>query len=83
MLLAFVKQFCRVLNVDPAANLRVISEEIGIEFYNAFFSSATASDIIEKYGHASAVTANNVFAHVDNLGDVFAGASKLIGDDAR
>jgi hypothetical protein len=81
VLLDFVKQFCRVLNVDPAANLQVISDEKGIEFYNAFFSSATASDIIDKYGHASIVTANNVFAHVDNLTDVFAGASKLIGDN--
>ena len=81
VLLSFVKQFCRVLNVDPAANLRVISEGKGIEFYNAFFSFATASDIVEKYGHASVVTANNVFAHVDNLRDVFSGASKLVGDN--
>jgi hypothetical protein len=29
----------------------------------------------------SVVTANNVFAHVDNLRDVFSGASKLIGSD--
>jgi hypothetical protein len=69
-----------VLNVDPAANLQSISEEKGIEFYNAFFSSAAASDIIDKYGPASVVTANNVFAHVDNLRDMFSGASKLIGD---
>jgi len=80
-LLSYVKDVARVLNVDPADNLASLSEENGVPFYPAFFTSKTADDIIAKYGQAKVVTANNVFAHVDELRDVFNGVAKLIGED--
>ena len=79
VLLKFVKQFCSVLNVEPAKNLRHLSESNEIEFYNAFFSSAAAEALLHQYGHPAVVTANNVFAHVDNLSDVFSGVATLVG----
>lgn len=81
VLLAFLKDRARVLNVDPADNLAPISEANGVPFHTAFFTSKTADDLIEKYGAAKVVTANNVFAHTDPLRDVFQGVAKLIGDD--
>src|SRR3989338_2224863 len=80
-LLGFVKDTARVLNVDPADNLAPISEEKGVPFYPAFFTSQTADDIIAKYGKAKVVVANNVFAHTDPLRDVFKGIAKLIGEE--
>ena len=80
-LLSFVKDTARVLNVDPADNLAPISEEKGVPFYPAFFTSQTADDIIAKYGQAKVVVANNVFAHTDPIRDIFKGVAKLIGDD--
>lgn len=81
VLLSFVKDYARVLNVDPADNLALLSEERGVPFYPAFFTSHTADDIIEKYGKAKVVVANNVFAHTDPLRDVFKGVAKLLSDD--
>lgn len=81
VLLSFVKDSARVLNVDPADNLAPISEAKGVPFYPAFFTSKTADELVEKYGKAKVVVANNVFAHTDPIRDVFKGVSKLIGDD--
>lgn len=81
VLLGFVKKYARVLNVDPADNLAPLSEEKGVPFYPAFFTSSTADEILLKYGKVKVVVANNVFAHTDPLRDVFKGVAKLIGDD--
>ena len=81
ILLSFVKDHARVLNVDPADNLASISEGNGVPFYPAFFTSKTADDIIAKYGKVKVVVANNVFAHTDPLKDVFKGIAKLISED--
>ncbi len=81
VLLSYVKDYARVLNVDPADNLAPLSEEKGVPFYPAFFTSQTADDILAKYGTAKVVVANNVFAHTDPIRDVFKGVAKLIGDD--
>jgi len=78
VLLNFVKDYARVLNVDPADNLAPLSEARGVPFYPAFFTSQTADEIIAKYGKAKVVVANNVFAHTDPLRDVFKGIAKLI-----
>lgn len=78
VLLSFVKDYARVLNVDPADNLASISEGRGVPFYSAFFTSQTADELIAKYGHAKVVVANNVFAHTDPIRDVFKGVAKLI-----
>lgn len=81
VLLSFVKDYARVLNVDPADNLAPLSEGNGVPFYPAFFTSRTADEIIKTYGKAKVVVANNVFAHTDPLKDVFQGIAKLIGED--
>lgn len=81
VLLEPVKEFARVLNVDPADNLASISEERGVPFYAAFFTSKVAEDLLNMYGPAKVVTANNVFAHTDPIRDVFEGVAKLIGED--
>lgn len=80
VLLSFVKEYARVLNVDPADNLAPLSEQKGVPFHSAFFTSQVARDLIARHGTASVVTANNVFAHTDPLCDVFKGVSALIGD---
>lgn len=80
ILLSFVKEYARVLNVDPADNLASTSEGKGVPFYPAFFTSQTADDILAKYGEVKVVVANNVFAHTDPLRDVFRGVAKLIGN---
>jgi len=81
VLLSFVKEYAQVLNVDPADNLAPFSEENGVPFYPAFFTSRIADDILAKHGGAKVVTANNVLAHIDPLRDVFKGVANLIGEE--
>jgi hypothetical protein len=81
LLLSFIKDEARVLNVDPADNLAPLSEEKGVPFHTAFFTSDIADELIVKYGHAKVITANNVFAHTDPLRDVFNGVAKFLAED--
>jgi hypothetical protein len=59
----------KVLGVDPAQNLAVFTEKLGIPRHIGFFNSATAKELVAKYGHAAAITATNTFPHIPALRD--------------
>ena len=71
----------RVLGVEPATNLARVAGEAGIETVNEFFSEATAKSLLADYGPARVIIANNVLAHVDDLGDFVRGLFTLLEDD--
>lgn len=71
----------RVLGVDPARAIAEAAIQSGIETWAAFFSPEVADKIVAQYGRASIVTANNVFAHIDDLGGVLNGVSTLLASD--
>ncbi|MFH1181019.1 MAG: class I SAM-dependent methyltransferase [bacterium] len=79
VLLASLKNKCRVLNVEPAQNIAKISREKGVETMEEFFGSSLAERIFRKYGSAKVVTASNVIAQMDDLKDSFMGVKKIIG----
>ena len=70
-LLQFVKAMgIPCLGVEPATNCAAAArDKFGVESMIAFFGSATAGRISEKYGKADLIIANNVLAHVPNLND--------------
>lgn len=68
----------RVLGIDPARDIARRATEDGIETVNAFFTPALADDIRHKHGAAALVTANNVFAHIDDLSAVVEGVRRLL-----
>jgi len=79
-LLSFFKQSgCRVLGVDPAIEIARDAVTRGIPTLVDFFSPTLAEQIVEKHGTASVVTANNVFAHLDDLASFLRGIRTLIG----
>ncbi len=67
-----------VIGVDPAKKIADEALENGIPSLIQFFSNNLAEEILEKYGPASVITANNVFAHIDNPVDVLKGVKTLI-----
>jgi SAM-dependent methyltransferase len=71
----------RVLGVDPARDIARRASESGIETLCEFFSPALAGRIRDKYGSARVVTANNVFAHADDLHGVVEGVRALLAPD--
>ncbi len=81
VLLGYLKDDAKVLNIDPADNLRELSEERGVPMLAEFFTSDLAKEVREKYGEAKVVTANNVTAHTDTVRDVYKGVATLIGEE--
>jgi hypothetical protein len=78
VLLSFLTDRARVLNVDPADNLAVLSEARGVPFHADFFTSSVAQELRALHGPARVITANNVFAHTDPIRDVFSGVASLL-----
>lgn len=77
----FSEQGQRVLGIDPAREIARRASESGIETWAEFFTPALAEKIVAERGRARAVTANNVFAHIDALGSVVDGVRTLLTDD--
>jgi SAM-dependent methyltransferase len=68
-----------VLGIDPAEEIAREATAKGIETLNEFFTSELATELASNGWNASAVLANNVFAHIDDLHDVVEGIKRLLG----
>lgn len=79
LLEAFRTQGLRVQGVDPAANIAMIAQANGIDTICDFFNEDTARAIVADKGHASVVTATNVFAHVNDLDAFIESVKDLLG----
>jgi C-methyltransferase C-terminal domain/Methyltransferase domain len=69
---------CKVLGVDPAVEIARRATEEGVETLPEYFTAQTAAAIRERYGLASIITANNVFAHSDKLPEMADGIRSLL-----
>ena len=70
-----------VLGIDPAKTISNNAKEKGIDTITNFFTYELSKNIKHKYKKASLITANNVFAHADNLKDIVKGIKELLSDD--
>ncbi len=80
LLSGFKAEGVRVLGVEPT-NTADIANKNGIKTIKAFFDIKTAKVIKKKYGRAAVMTATNVFAHMQTLGEVIMGIYELLEDD--
>lgn len=76
LLTFFKKKGMKVLNVDPAKNIKVKVNTI-----RNYFTPEIAKHIVFKYGHAKLITATNVFAHINNLEEFLKGLDILLDED--
>jgi len=81
LLSGFLEEGCRVQGIDPAKEIARQATEAGIETIAAFFTPALADTIVAAKGKAAVVTANNVFAHIDDLSGVVEGIKRLLDRD--
>jgi SAM-dependent methyltransferase len=81
LLCAFKQQGHRVLGIDPARDVAERANQRGVETLNTFFSAQLARGLRKEKGPASILTANNVFANIDNLHDLCAGVLELLAPD--
>lgn len=71
----------RVLGIDPARDIARRATEAGIETLPTFFTPGLAKKISAERGKARLITANNVFAHVDDLAGIVEGVRQLLAPD--
>lgn len=77
----FARRGMRVLGVDPAENIAAQANSHGIETLPVFFHADVAADICSNYGRATVVSANNVFAHTDDMAGMTDAIRQLLADD--
>ncbi len=81
-LLKFFQQSgMKVLGVDAAQNVAALANKNGVETIADFFSRDLAAKILKSHGSAKVITANNVFAHADQLGGMLDGIHDLLAPD--
>jgi len=67
-----------VLGIEPSSEISKLAIDSGIRTMSRFFNEEVAEDILKQYGEASIITANNVFAHIDDLGGIASAIMKLL-----
>jgi SAM-dependent methyltransferase len=80
-LLQFFLPEHRVLGIEPSSNVAEAARNNGIETIVEFFNEELAQRIVQQYGKAKVVTANNVFAHIDDIDEIVRGVKALLTDD--
>ncbi|RCG25479.1 class I SAM-dependent methyltransferase [Streptomyces diacarni] len=77
-LMAFRDTGMRTVGVDPARNLAAVAMADGIETVPEFFSAEAGASIKADHGPARLVLGRHVFAHVDDIAEIAAGARELL-----
>lgn len=78
-LLRYFKNYeMRVLGVEPAHKIAQKVSESGIETIPSFFTADLARNIKKDRRNAAIITANNIFANVDDLDDFTIGVRELM-----
>lgn len=71
----------KVLGIDPARGIARNATESGIETLSEFFNMDLSQRIKEKYGKPQLVTANNIFANVDDMQGMTQSIRNMLSDD--
>ncbi len=82
MLRNFVTHGCSVIGIDPASGPAQAALEAGVTTINDFFSADLARQLLHDQGRpADVFLANNVLAHVADLGGFVDGIHDLLAED--
>lgn len=77
----YEKTGMRGVGIEPAKNLAAEAHRQGITTVNRYFDNEAVKEVIAKYGKADAISANNVFAHIDDIQSVCRNVHDLLADD--
>ena len=74
----FLNKNMSVLGVEPAGHAAQVAQSKGIDTHIDFFNQATAKALKEEGLQADLIAANNVVAHVPQIGDFVAGFQHVL-----
>ena len=78
MLHAFKECGMKVIGVEPNEQIARIANQRHLETINDYFQSAIADRIVNEYGKASIVTANYMYANIDNVIEFTGNVKRLL-----
>jgi SAM-dependent methyltransferase len=81
LLRRFQEHGMSVLGVEPAAHIAAQATANGVKTIDKFFTLELAKQIIAEHGHARLITANNVFANIDDLMSWVNAIKELLASD--
>lgn len=81
LLRGFKERGMSVLGVEPAVHIAAQATAGGIKTIDKFFTPTLAKQMVAEHGHAELVTANNVFANIDDLMSWVNAVNELLADD--
>jgi len=70
-----------ILGIDPADEISLEATENGIPTMTAYMNMETSNKIVQQNGKASIVTANNVYAHVDDMIGITSAIKNVLKED--
>lgn len=70
-----------VIGVDPATNVVKTIDDPRVTVVNDFFTEEIADQIVQRYGKADLVMANNVYAHIPDIQGVTRAVNRVLEDD--
>lgn len=73
----------KAIGVDPSINVGKIANDAGLETIVAFFDSATADHITQKYQKSDMIVASSIFTHLEDPHQFLEGIKKLMTDDGK
>lgn len=71
------------IGIEPSKNLSKLANDQDLLTENIFFNYKESKFLEKKYGKADIITANNVFAHIQNFDDFIKGISKLLSENGK
>jgi SAM-dependent methyltransferase len=77
----FKNKQLNILGIDPARMIAKQASKNGLETWSEFFNKSTTKKVLKIKGEASLITANNVFAHADNLVGIIENVRSLLKRD--
>lgn len=82
-LLSRIKDWCRVLGIDPAQNIAEVAIKNNVPTKIDFFTGKLSEEIKSELGEAQVIIANNVMAHIDDIRGVFSAVKGLLSANGR
>lgn len=81
MLSSFKRLGYRTLGVEPAGSIAALANREGLTTINDFFTEDVARKIAQEYGAPSVVTANYMYANIDDVTGFTRSVAELLASD--
>ena len=77
----FKKKKCNIVGIEPAKHIAIKTNKKGIFTINSYFNSRCVNKFKKKFGKAKIITANNVFANIEDINQWIKLIKSMLKDD--